>query len=253
MLTRDELVSRLDGYLEAPRFRDYCPNGLQVEGRREVSKVALGVTASLAFLEQAAAWGAHAVVVHHGLFWRAADELRIERSLKARLKVLFNRDMSLLAYHLPLDVHPEVGNNTVLLKKLGAEVVGPAFEEDGIALGLTARMPTPALAGELFKSIGRIVGKEPMILTGGPEVIRTLGVVSGRAPKFLEEAARRGLHVFVTGEPSEPAVHIAREEKIHLVVAGHHAMERLGVQALGDYIQHQFGLETQFIDDPNPV
>lgn len=253
MITRDELTSFLDGFLASPTFRDYGPNGLQVEGRAEVRKVALGVSASLALLERAAAWGADAVIVHHGLFWRGPGELCIERSLRARLKVLLDRDVNLLGYHLPLDAHPEVGNNAVLARRLGADRIEPAFEYEGQRIGVVARFDAPRAAGELFLDLARAVGRDPLVVPAGPAEVRSVGIVSGGAPRLLEDAVRARLDAFVTGEAAEHVVHLAREEHIHFVAAGHHATERFGVQALRDLLEERFGLECRYIEIGNPV
>jgi dinuclear metal center YbgI/SA1388 family protein len=251
--SRFELLRYLDAYLAVGEVRDYGPNGLQVEGRTEVARVAAGVTASLALLERAVAWGADAVLVHHGLFWRGAGELRIERSLRARVALLLRHDVNLLAYHLPLDRHLEVGNNAVLARRLGAAGLEPAFESDGVPIGVVAAFDPPVLAGEFFRRIAAATGRDPLVVADGPEEVRRAGLVTGGAPKFVDEAARRGLDAFVTGEPSEPAVHLAREERIHFVAAGHHATERFGVQALGEHLAAQFELDVRYFEISNPA
>lgn len=253
MTTLDRLVAHLDEFLAVGEIRDYGPNGLQVEGRREIQRVAFGVTACLAFLEQAAGWGAGAVIVHHGLFWRGQGEMRIERSMRARLKLLLEQDISLLAYHLPLDRHQEVGNNAVLARRLGAVQVEPAFPKDGIPIGLVARFPESLPAQELFRRVEEVTKRKPLIVDSGPPSIRMVGLVTGGAPEYLEEASRCGLDAFITGEPSLPGFHLASEEGLHFIAAGHHATERFGVQALATHLQQTFSLETRFIDIPNPV
>ncbi len=253
MVERAELLPYLDAFLAVREVRDYCPNGLQVEGRPGIARVALGVTASLALLERAAAWGADTVLVHHGLFWKGGGELRVERALRARLALLLAREMNLLAYHLPLDRHPEVGNNAVLARRLGAVHTEPAFEADGVPIGLVARLAAPVDAGAFFHALAAVTARDPLVAGSGPATIARFGVVTGGGPRYVEEAARRGLDAFVTGEPSEPAVHLAREERIHLAAAGHHATERFGVQALGEHLAQRFGVETNFIEISNPV
>ena len=250
---RSEFGAGLDAFLDPDRMRDYCPNGLQVEGREEIGRVAFGVTASLALLERAAAWGADAVVVHHGLFWRGQGEVRVERSLRARLKALLDREMNLFGYHLPLDRHPEVGNNAVLARLLGAAKTTPAFEWEGTSIGLAAAYERPRPFGEFVAAVAAATRRDPLVEGAGPAEIRTFGVVTGGAARSVEEAARRGLDAFVTGEPSEAAVHLAREEGIHFVAAGHHATERFGVAALAEWVRTHYALETTIIEINNPV
>ncbi len=253
MITRAELTTYLDQYLAVREVRDYGPNGLQVEGVPEIRRIALGVTSSLALLERAAAWEADAVLVHHGLFWRGSGEMRVERSLRGRLRLLLLREMNLLAYHLPLDRHPEVGNNAVLARHLGAEVEAPAFDHDGVPIGLVVRWPAPLAAGELFRRVAAVTARDPLVVADGPALVARAGLVTGGAARYVEDALRMGLDAFVTGEPSEPAVHLAREERIHFVAAGHHATERFGVQALGEHLAQRFGVETRFFEIANPV
>jgi dinuclear metal center YbgI/SA1388 family protein len=253
VILRPDLTSYLDEYLACREVRDYGPNGLQVEGAPEVRRIALGVTASLALIERAAAWGADTVIVHHGLFWRGSGELRIERSLRARLRLLLAHDMNLLAYHLPLDRHLEVGNNAVFARRLGAEIEAPAFDHDGVPIGVIARWAAPVPASEFFQRIAAATGRDPLVVADGPASIARAGLVTGGAAKYVEDAARLGLDAFVTGEPSEPAVHLAREERIHFVAAGHHATERFGVQSLGAHLAERFGIDVRFIEVANPV
>jgi dinuclear metal center YbgI/SA1388 family protein len=248
-----ELTRHLDELLDPQRMRDYGPNGLQVEGLRPVRRVATGVTASRALLERARDWEADAVVVHHGLFWRSPGTLRVERSLRQRLALLLDAGIALLAYHLPLDRHPELGNNAVLARRLGAEEVEPAFEMEGEPIGLAATLPEPVPVGAFVARIAGTVSREPLVVGGGPPTVRRVGVVTGGAARQVEEAVRRGLDLFLTGEPSEPAVHLAREEGIHFVAAGHHATERFGVQAIADHLQRTLDLETRYIEVQNPV
>ncbi len=251
--SRGELLGYLEHYLAVGEARDYGPNGLQVEGRAGIARLATGVTASLALLERAVAWGADAILVHHGLFWRSPGETRVERSLRARLAVLLRNDVNLLAYHLPLDRHLVVGNNAVLARRLGAGGLEPAFESDGVPVGVIAHFDEAVPAGEFFRRIAAVTGRDPLVVADGPERVGRAGIVTGGAPKYVDEAARRGLDAFVTGEPSEPAVHLAREERIHFVAAGHHATERFGVQALGDHLAERFGLEVRYVEVSNPV
>lgn len=253
MTTLLDLTAYLDDYLAIGEVRDYGPNGLQVEGRAQVRRVALGVSVCLAFIEQAAAWGADALIVHHGLFWRGQGEMRVERSLRARLKLLLERDIGLLAYHLPLDRHPVVGNNAVLARRLGAGELEPAFAAEGVTIGMVARFGEKIPAGELFLRVEQVTARKPLVIEAGPPSIGAAGIVTGGAPRYIEEAARLGLDAFITGEPGEPAVHLAREEGLHFVAAGHHATETFGVQELGAHLRQAFPLETTFIEIPNPA
>lgn len=253
MIERRVLVEYLDEYLAVAEVEDYCPNGLQVEGREEIRKVATGVTACQALFDAALEWGADAVLVHHGLFWRSTEMLRVVRSMRQRLASLLCNEVTLLAYHLPLDRHPEVGNNAVLARLLDVAEATPAFVHGGVPIGLSCRLAEPVPAEEMFARITRVVGREPLIIPGGPAEIRSLGIVSGADPASAAEAARSGHDLFLTGEPSEPMVHLAREEGLHFVAAGHHATERFGVRALGEHLAEHFGLEVRFIDIDNPV
>jgi dinuclear metal center YbgI/SA1388 family protein len=250
---RQRLISDLDDYLSAHNGRDYCPNGLQVEGCEQITRVALGVTASLALLQQAADWGAQCVVVHHGIFWKGAGELRVERSLRARLRLLLEREMTLLAYHLPLDRHPEAGNNAVLARRLGAGTIEPAFPYEGLPVGMIATLPSPMPVAEFVARVQHLTERVPLVIDSGPALIQRFGIVTGGAASLVSEASRAGLDLFLTGEPNEASVHVAREERIHLVAAGHHATERFGVQALARWIADRHAIETRYLEVPNPV
>jgi dinuclear metal center YbgI/SA1388 family protein len=253
MIGRDELVGYLDQYLGARLGSDYCPNGQQIEGDRAIQKLAVGVTASLEFLKQAGSWGADAALVHHGLFWRSAGEMRIERSLRLRIKTVLDHGYTLLAYHLPLDRHLEVGNNAVLARALGATQLEPAFLADGLPVGVIARFEPGRKLDQLVAAITHVTQRTPLVEAAGPDSIGCVGIVTGAAPRLLEDAVRLGCQMFITGEPSEAAIHLAREERIHFVAAGHHATERFGVKALGDHLGQKFGLEIRYFEVPNPV
>ncbi len=253
MIERGRLVSHLNAHLEIDGCPDLAPNGLQFEGRREIRKVALGVTASAAFLEKAVSEECDAAIVHHGLFWRSRDAIRIERSLKARLAILFAADLNLLAYHIPLDRHLGLGNNAVLARELGAARLEHGFPVEGVDIGVVARLDEPVPSGSMFQRIARVVARDPHVVAGGPDAVTSFGIVTGAAPKLLDQAIRLGLDMFVTGEANEQSTHLAREEGIHFVAAGHHATERFGIRALGGHLRETFDLETTFIDDSNPV
>lgn len=248
-----ELTAHLDQYLAVDEIQDLAPNGLQVEGREQVSKIALGVTASLAFLHKARDWGAEMAIVHHGLFWRSPQQMRVERSLRQRLKTVLDAEMTLLAYHLPLDRHLELGNNAVMARKLGVKQIESAFPFNGVPIGIVGLLEPAIAAGDLFASIAKLTERDPFVVADGPEMIGKIGIVTGGGPKLVNDASRLGLDLYITGEPNEAAVHVAREEGIHFVAAGHHATERFGVQALADYLRHKFGLDAQFIEVGNPI
>lgn len=253
MIPLADLAAYLDDFLDVRAVRDYGPNGLQVQGRPEVRRVALGVSACLDLLRAAAAWGADAVIVHHGLFWRGQGEMRVVRALRGRLGVLIGVDISLLAYHLPLDRHPSVGNNAVLARQLGAEVIDSAFEHEGVPIGVVAAFEDPLPAGEVAARAAKLLDRAPLLVAAGNRAVHRFGVVTGGAPMYLEEAARRGLDLFLTGEASEAVVHLAREEGVHFLAAGHHATERFGVQALGEHLAERFEIETRYFEVDNPV
>jgi|DewCreStandDraft_2_1066082.scaffolds.fasta_scaffold00026_5 dinuclear metal center YbgI/SA1388 family protein len=252
-VARDDLLRFLDEYLDTPKMQDYGPNGLQVPGAREIQRVALGVDASLAFLQRAAAWGAQAALVHHGLFWQRGP-LGITERLKARLKVLFDHDMNLIAYHLPLDRHPEVGNNAELVRLLGLQRSEQPFgAHAGTYLGAIGIADPPLPLEVLVARLVQTLHNRPLIMPYGPDPLHRIGIVSGAGAAHLDEAIGAGLDAFLTGEPSEPSQEIAREAGITFIAAGHYATETVGVQALGRVLEDRFNLECCFFDVPNPV
>jgi dinuclear metal center YbgI/SA1388 family protein len=242
---RDEIIAYLDELLDAPAFEDYGPNGLQVPGAEEVSVVVTGVSAHLELFDRAAALRAQMVLCHHGLFWRK-QPLGLDERRKARLKALFDTDMSLAAYHLPLDAHPEVGNNALILAELGFER-GEKFGDVGWAgTGAMSR-------DELVDRCRRVFGQEPIAFAHGPEEVRSIGVVSGGGASALSEAVARGLDAMISGEPSEPAMAEAQEAGITFIAGGHYATETFGVRRLGELLAERFGVEHRFVSVPNPV
>jgi dinuclear metal center YbgI/SA1388 family protein len=244
---RDEIIAFLDDLLDAPAFDDYGPNGLQVPGADEVSVVVTGVSAHLELFDRAASLRAQMVLCHHGLFWRKQPQA-IDARRKARLKALFDTDMSLVAYHLPLDAHPEVGNNALILAQLGFE----RAERFG-DVGWTGRASEPVARDELLERCRRAFVQEPVAFADGPEEVRTIGVVSGGGAFALSEAVERGLDAMVSGEPSEPAIAEAHEAGITFIAGGHYATETFGVRRLGELVAERFGVEHRFVDVPNPV
>jgi dinuclear metal center YbgI/SA1388 family protein len=248
----EEVVAHLDGLLDAASFDDYGPNGLQVPGADEIELVATGVSAHRELFERAAAEGAQLVLCHHGLFWDAQPRT-ITPALKRRLAALFDSDMSLAAYHLPLDAHPEVGNNALICAALGLERAEPFAEHRGRAIGCVGRSGEGVPVDELLERCTRAFGREPFAWRFGPETVRSVGVVSGGGASSLAEAAALGLDALLTGEPAEPAMADAREAGLHFVAGGHYATETFGVRRLGEIVSERFGIEHRFIDVPNPV
>ena len=251
--SRDEIIDFLDELLDAGSFEDYAPNGLQVVGAAEVSLVATGVSAHLELFEQAAAAGAQMVLCHHGLLW-FKQPIVVDEQRRARLEALFHADMSLAAYHLPLDAHAEVGNNALICAALGLERAEPFGALGGRPIGFVGRASEPIARAELIERCrGAFGGREPLAFEYGPDPVRSVGVVSGGGASALAEAADRGLDAFITGEPSEPAMADAREHGVTFVAGGHWATETFGVQRLGDLLAERFGVEHRFLALPNPV
>jgi len=235
--------------LDTARYRDYSPNGLQVEGRPEVNKIVTGVTASLALIEQAIAQGADAILVHHGYFWKNEDA-RIVGVKRARIKSLLARDISLFGFHLPLDAHPELGNNAQLGRRLGFEIEGWGGEQNLIAHG---RVPEPLTLSAFSARIAERLGRSPLVIGDAACPIQRIAWCSGGAQGYFETAAALGVDAYLTGEASEQNVHFARESGVAFIAAGHHATERYGIQALGEHLAAYFGLAHEFIEISNPV
>jgi dinuclear metal center YbgI/SA1388 family protein len=245
---RDEIVRFANELLEVSRFPEYGPPGLQVVGADEVTKLVCGVSASRELFERAAAAGAQMVLVHHGLFWRN-EPVWIDRRQRGRLEALFRADLSLVAYHLALDAHPQVGNNALLAKALGVEV-DSAFGDVGQGGCLRETWSLDDFVSCVRQTVG---GREPLVYGHGPERIQRVAICSGGAASLLIQAAHEGYDLYLTGEPAEPSLHTARELGIHFVAAGHDATERLGVQELARVLAREFALEWEFVDLPNPV
>jgi len=248
-MRREELRSYLDRYLEAERFRDYCPNGLQVEGRAEVGRIVFGVSASQALLDEAVRRAAEAVIVHHGWFWRGEDG-RVTGVRKSRLATLLAHDISLFAYHLPLDAHPEVGNNAQLARRMGWRVEGRFGEQD---IGCFGSPAASATAGELASRLERELDRAVLLVGAADRLVGRLAWCSGAAQGWFEQAIALGADCYVSGEISEQTVHLARESGVPFIAAGHHATERFGALALAAHLHQQFGLDCQFVDIDNPV
>jgi dinuclear metal center YbgI/SA1388 family protein len=247
-----ELVDYTDALLGGSGFRDYCPNGLQVEGSGEVRRLVSGVTASMALIEAACEAGADALLVHHGYFWKGEDEC-ITGMKQRRLRRLLGADISLLAYHLPLDAHVRFGNNTQLARVLEFEPEGSFGSEPDLQLGQYGHLSRVLDGAGLAAHIAARLGRVPLHIPGAAARIETVGWCTGAAQSYIEAAAARGLDAFISGEISEQTVHVARETGIHYFAAGHHATERYGVQALGEHLAEHFAITHEFVDIENPV
>jgi dinuclear metal center YbgI/SA1388 family protein len=247
-----EVISYLDELLEIQDFQDYGPNGLQVPGSGELSVVVTGVSAHLDLFENAARAGAQLVVAHHGLFWDFHPRT-VSPTMKERLRVLFENDISLAGYHLPLDAHPEVGNNALICAALGLERAEPFGEHRGRAIGFVGRSAEGIPFDELRDRCVAAFGQEPFTWDAGPELVHSVGIVSGGAASSFGEAIARGLDAFLTGEPAEHVMADARESGTHFIAAGHYATETFGVRRLGELLADRFGLEHRFVEAPNPI
>lgn len=248
-MERATLQLYLDQLLEVGRFRDYCPNGLQVEGRSRVACLVCGVTASRALIEEALRRKADAVLVHHGYFWRGEDGC-ITGVRRARLKALLANDINLFAYHLPLDCHPELGNNAQLGKLMGWSVEGRFAEQDVGFLGAPGHRET---AGSIVRQLAARLAREPLLVGDAQREVRRIAWCTGGAQGYFEQAIAAGADLYVSGEISEQTVHLARESGVPYIAAGHHATERYGVQALGAHLAERFGLQWCYVDIDNPV
>lgn len=251
-VTRAELHQYLNSYLNSSAIKDYCPNGLQVEGTATIGKVITGVTACKALIERAVEEQADAILVHHGYFWKGEPE-PITGMKKARIKQLLEHDINLFAYHLPLDVHPEVGNNAQLAKLMGWHIEGPVDTQDPacpLVMGtIEGSMTGQLLATELEQKLQR-----PLTCWVEPaRPVQKLAWCTGGGQGFIDKAAALGADAFVTGEVSEPTIHSAREQGIGFYAAGHHATERYGAKALGEHLANVFGLDSRFIDIDSPA
>ena len=247
-----DLVSYTNDLLSIDGFRDYCPNGLQVQGRAEIRKLVAGVTACRDLIEAAHKARADAILVHHGYFWKGEDPT-ITGLKYERVRLLLEYGISLLAYHLPLDAHPEYGNNVQLARRLGLQSEGSFGDAGGVQIAHYGHFSDALAAGDLSRRIESVLGRAPLHITSTDRPIRSVGWCTGAAQGYLEEAARLGLDAYLTGEISEQTVHVAREYGIHFFSCGHHATERYGAEALGRHLSDRFNLEFSFIDIENPV
>ncbi len=248
-----EILAEADRLLEPGRFRDHSPNGLQVPGPTQVSTLATGVSAHAELFELAAGSGAELLIVHHGLFWGSSPG-PLDPIMKRRLQLLFDHDIALAAYHLPLDAHPELGNNALLARALGASELEPFALHEGMAIGFIATLPGEGVTvGELTDRARAATDREPLVFAAGPASIRRVGVVTGGGADYLAQALEHGAEAFITGEAEERSMAAARESGVHFLAAGHHATETFGVRALGEHLAARFALEHVYLDVPNPV
>tara|TARA_R110002072_G_scaffold86030_3_gene194326 strand:+ start:7452 stop:8219 length:768 start_codon:yes stop_codon:yes gene_type:complete len=248
------LCEYLEQCLQPARFADYCPNGLQVEGRAQVARLVTGVTACQALLDAAIEWGADAILVHHGYFWRG-ESPQVVGMKRRRLATLLAHDVSLLAYHLPLDAHPQMGNNARLgeLMGLDLECQAPLQPQSTNGVGNICDLPQAVAASQLVSRLAAITGRQPLHVGDPDATVRRIAWCTGAAQDYIAAAVAAGADLYVTGEASEQTVHTAREEGIQFIAAGHHATERYGVQAVGEHLAGRFSLQHRFIDIDNPV
>jgi dinuclear metal center YbgI/SA1388 family protein len=276
-----EIVAELDRILEPQRFDDYGPNGLQVPGASEVTTLATGVSANVELFEKVVAEQAQLLLVHHGLFWGSGAG-PIDATMKRRLKLLFDANIGLAAYHLPLDAHPQFGNNALIARALGATKLEPFALHHGEPIGVLATLPGAAganpgegapaaeqgtlateqdthatehgmLAADVFTRVRELTARDPLVFDAGPQRIRKIAIVSGAGSDYLADAAAAGADALLTGEPAERAMANAREVGLHFISAGHYATETFGVQALGEHLAERFGIRHVFLDVPNPI
>lgn len=243
------VVEYANELLKIKLFKDYSPNGLQIQGCEGIESIVSGVTACQALIEAAIDVRADLILVHHGYFWHGESAV-LTGSKRERIKLLLQHDISLLAYHLPLDAHPELGNNAGLADALGLTTEGALTKE---AIGSYGRADEPLVINELGARITRALNREPMIIPAGPKQIKSIGWCTGAAQGYIDQAISLGLDAYISGEISEQTVHQAREAGIHYIAAGHHATERFGVQRTGQHLASHFGFSHQFIDIENPV
>ncbi|MCU0925240.1 MAG: Nif3-like dinuclear metal center hexameric protein [Hydrogenophaga sp.] len=252
VVSRSTLLASLDGLLQPTQFRDYGPNGLQVEGRQQIHKLVTGVTASLALIDAAIAEGADAILVHHGLFWRGQDG-RVTGWMKQRLARLLAHDINLFAYHLPLDAHAELGNNAQLARRLGVALFDDARGRFGEhSLGFMGER-APASASALAAHVQAVLGRTVTLVAEPDRRVQRVALCTGGAQGYFEAAIAAGADVFITGEISEPQAHYARESGVAYIACGHHASERYGAPAVGAHMAESLGLAHVFIDIDNPA
>jgi dinuclear metal center YbgI/SA1388 family protein len=247
-----ELVNYLNDYLNVSAFKDYAPNGLQVQGTNEIKTIVTGVTACQALLDEAVKRKADAVLVHHGYFWKGEDPCVVGMKQK-RLKTLLENNINLLGYHLPLDAHLDVGNNVGLAKAMGWMHTGQFKTPTTPSIGFLGAPQAPCSTDELAEQCEDVLGQTPLVIEGHDRPIKTIAWCTGGAQDYIEAAAAAGADAYITGEVSERTVHQARELGITFIAAGHHATETFGAKALGEHLAQQFDLKVDFVNVPNPV
>lgn len=251
-VSNTQLLQLLNSILLPEKVKDYCPNGLQVEGKKEVTKIVTGVTASQALIDHAVSINADAILVHHGYFWKGESPCLTGMKQK-RIKTLLQHDINLYAYHLPLDIHPTLGNNAQLAKLLDIVDVSPLEENNPQSVVMQGRFDGGIAPTELNTLLGTVLNKAPLMEPSNITRIETVAWCSGGGQGYIELAAEKGIDAYITGEVSEQTIHVAREMNIHFYAAGHHATERYGVKALGEYIQQELAIEVVFVDIDNPA
>lgn len=252
MIQLEKLEHYTNQLLKSDSIQDYVPNGVQIRGKKTIHRVVSGVSACLDLFEQAVQHKADLILVHHGMFWDKESRI-IEGRLKKRIKLLLEKDITLMAYHLPLDCHPELGNNSQILKLLKLKKSEPFGLYRGTHLSFVGETDSKQTLDSFTQQVRTLFGGTPLILPFGPKTIRRVAICSGGAPELISEALEKGADLFLSGEASEPLYHIAKEEKIHVIAAGHHKTELFGVQALGNHLKKHFDLSHTFIDIPNPL
>ncbi|WP_394176910.1 Nif3-like dinuclear metal center hexameric protein [Thalassotalea litorea] len=252
-MQRQHFEKILTELLQPGRIKDFCPNGLQIEGSETIGKVVTGVTASYALLEKAVEKGADAILVHHGYFWKN-EAYPIVGMKQKRIKMLLDNNINLFAYHLPLDIHETLGNNAQLAKLLDIEVTGPLEQENPLSVSLRGEL-NDKVDGSVFASrIEERLNRDVLHISGrSNRPIKTVAWCTGGGQGYIDLAAEQGIDAFITGEASEQTTHVAREMDIHFFAAGHHATERYGIKALGEYLAREHGLDVEFVDIDNPV
>jgi dinuclear metal center YbgI/SA1388 family protein len=250
--SRDEILAFIEAELETDRMTDFGPIGLQVAGRPDVARVAVAVSSTLDVFERAESFGADLLIVHHGLFWDG-DSRVVDEVMRRRLETLFRSGITLAAYHLPLDAHRGFGNNAELARVLSVAPEGWFLEDGGAPLAVRGRLDEPISLAALAERLREATGRAPLVFPGGPDPVRSVGICSGGAAEGIRDAAALGLDAWITGEPREDSRALAAELGISFLAGGHHATETLGVRALAHLLEGRFGVETTFLDVPNPV
>ena len=251
-ITNLELKTYLDGLLRVNEISDYCPNGLQVEGKVKIQKIVTGVTASQALIDKAIDVNADAILVHHGYFWKGETQV-ITGMKKKRIAALLANDINLYGYHLPLDVHPEYGNNRQLGDLLQVENIRAATQIKPVGVVMLGELAESMSASTLQEKLQRLLGRQVLVETTEGSTLTSIAWCTGGGQGFIESAVELGVDGFITGEVSEQTIHTAREMNISFFAAGHHATERYGIKALGEHIKEHFAIDVEFIDIPNPA